>query len=437
MVRSIFIKNGFVLTMDEENRLIEDGAVVIKKDKIVAVGKTDELEGKYECDKVIDARMKAVMPGLVNLHYHSSLGRGMYDNLPLYEFLMDFWYPKIRLMTAEEAYWGAMAGYVDSIRCGTTTVNDQWRQMEACADAAAKCGLRAILSNDVGDEPADIDLIEDNIRLFEEKHGLGDGRIRVFFGIEWVPLADEEVMIQTRKMADKYNTGIHIHLNESQSEIQMSLERHGKRPTVFAYDTGVLGPDCVAAHCVWLSEEEVQLMKKTGAHISHNPVSNAKLGNGIAPVPDYLAAGINIGIGHDSAVANNSIDMFEQMKWAALIHRAACADASLMPTDTVLRMGTVNGSRALHQGTGVLKAGMKADVILVDLKGFHFVPLVRGEDSNLKAHLVYSAHGEDVDTTIVDGEILMENRRLPYIDEEEVRERANAAFHAVFERIRK
>lgn len=437
MAEKIFIKNGFVLTMDEKNTLIEDGAVVTEGDKVVAVGKTGDLEKKYTGDVVLDATRKVVMPGLVDLHYHSALGRGMYDNLPLYEFLDQFWYPKIRAMTAEEAYWGAFCGYIDAIKGGTTTVNDQWRQMEACADAAERIGIRAVLSNDVADDEANIDTIADNERLYKEKNGLANDRIRVFFGVEWVPIASREIMMKTREMADKYNTGIHIHLNESQGEVQMSLERHGKRPTVFAHETGVLGPDCVAAHCVWLSDEEIELMAKTNTSISHNPASNAKLGNGIARVPEYLEAGINIGVGHDSVDCNNSRDMFEQMKWAALIHRAARADAGLMLTDTVLRMATANGAKALHQKTGVLKPGMKADIILVNLNGPHFIPLVTGKDSNLKAHLVYSAHGEDVDTSIIDGRIIMENRMIKAVDEQEVLKKANEAFLSVFKRIKK
>ena len=437
MPERIFIKNGFVLTMDEKNTLIEDGAVITEGDKIIAVGKTSELEKQYTGNTVLDATKKVVMPGLVDLHYHSALGRGMYDHLPLYEFLDQFWYPKIRAMTAEEAYWGAVCGYIDAIKGGTTTANDQWRQMESCADAAEKIGIRAVLSNDVADDEVNIDTIADNEKLYKEKHGLANGRIRVFFGVEWVPIASREIMIKTREMADKYNTGIHIHLNESQGEVQMSLERHGKRPTEFAHETGVLGPDCVAAHCVWLSDEEIELMAKTKTSISHNPASNAKLGNGIARVPEYLEAGINMGIGHDSVDCNNSRDMFEQMKWAALIHRALRADASLMSTDTVLRMATLNGATALHEETGALKPGLKADIILVNLNGPHFIPLVTGEESNIKAHLVYSAHGEDVDTTIVDGRILMENRVIKTIDEQEVLEKANQAFLSVFKRIKK
>jgi len=437
LTEKILIKNGIVITMDERDTIYENGAVVIEGDRIVSVGKTGEVEKKHKADVVIDARKKAVMPGLVDLHYHSSLGRGMYDNLPLYEFLDQFWYPKIRAMGFEEAYWGALCGYSEAIKSGTTTVNDQWRQMMACAEAAEKIGIRAVLSCDVGDEEAKIDTVEDNERLFKEKNGAANGRIRVFFGVEWVPIASEEIMRKTRECADKYRTGIHIHLNESQSEVEMSLKRHGKRPTVFAYDTGVLGSDCVAAHCVWLSDEEVRLIAKTNASISHNPSSNAKLGNGIARVPEYLKAGINVGFGHDSATCNNNLDIFEVMKWAALIHRASRADASLMPTDTVLRMATVNGAKALHQNTGVLAPGKKADIILINLVGQHFIPLVTGKDSNLKAHLVYSAHGEDVDTTIIDGRIVMEHRILKTVDEREVLEKANEAFLRVWERIKR
>jgi 5-methylthioadenosine/S-adenosylhomocysteine deaminase len=437
LVERILIKNGIVVTMDDAGTIYDDGAVVLEQDKIVAVGKTGDIEKQFKGDVIIDARKKAVMPGLVDLHYHSSLGRGMYDNYPLFEFLDQFWYPKIRSMTPEDAYWGALCGYSEAIKSGTTTVNDQWRQMEMCADAARKIGIRAVLSNDVGDDEAKIDTIQDNEKLFEAKNGLADNRIRVFFGVEWVPIASEEIMLKTRECANKYKTGIHIHLNESQSEVEMSLKRHGKRPTVLAYDTGVLGADCVAAHCVWLSDEEIQLMAKTNTNISHNPSSNAKLGNGIARVPEYLKAGINVGLGHDSATCNNSLDIFETMKWAALIHRASRTDASLMPTDTVLRMATINAGKALHQNTGILRPGMKADIILINLSSQHFVPLITGKDSNLKAHLVYSAHGEDVHTTIIDGKIVMQNRMLTNVDEKEVIEKANHAFLNVLKKIRK
>lgn len=437
MAEGILIKNGFVLTMDETNQIIADGAVVIRGDRIVAVGPTAVIEPAHQCDTIIDAHRHVVMPGLVNLHYHSSLGRGMYDDLPLSELAEVFWYPKMQAMTPEEAYWGALCGYIDSIKRGTTTVNDQWRQMEACADAAEKAGIRAVLSGLVGDDPALFDTLADNERLYQRKHGAANGRIRVFFGLDLVPLAAEELLMQTRQMADRYQTGIQIHLNESREEVDMSLQRHGKRPTAVAYATGLLGPDCIANHCVWLAEEEATYIAQTGTHISHNPVANAKSGVGIAPVPDYLARGINVGIGHDSAVANNSVDMFEQMKWAALLHRAARADSLVMPTDTVLRMATVNGSIALQQETGVLAPGKLADVILINLHAPHFAPLVTGADNNLKPHLVYSAHGDDVVTTIIAGQIVMLNRVIQTVDEQEVVERATRAFLEMFKRIKR
>ncbi len=436
MSEQLVIKNGFLLTMDKDFTIIENGAVVVEDDKIIDVGKTSQIEKNYKADNIINAKHKVIMPGLVDLHYHSSLGRGMYDALPLFVFLDALWYPKIRAMSPEEAYWGALCGYSEAIKSGTTSVNDQWRQMESCADAAAEIGIRAVLSSDVAIEEAKLDTCADNERLYNLKNGIADDRVRVFFGVESIPITSREIMDKTRELADRYHTGIHIHLNEAQSEIDMSLKRHKLRPTVLANETGVLGSDCVAAHCVLLSDEEIELMKKTGTHISHNPTSNAKLGNGIARLPEYLKAEINVGIGHDSATCNNSVDLFEAMKWVALIHRGARADASLMPTKTVLRMATANGGVALNQKIGIIKPGYKADIILVDLIDQHFIPTVYGSDTNIPAHLVYSAHGENVDTTIIDGKIVMKNRKLTTVNESEILEKANKSFMSVFERVK-
>ena len=219
------------------------------------------------------------------------------------------------------------------------------------------------------------------------------------------------------------------------TEVDNSLERFGRRPTEVAYDCGVLGPDCVAAHCVWLSDREIGLMAETGTHISHNPGSNAKLGNGVARLPEMLAAGINVGIGHDAAECNNSRDLFEAVKLASIIHRAVRQDASLGQPADILRMATVNGGRALGHRTGRLAPGWKADVILLDLSGPMFVPLVPDHKEQLYSHLVFAANGSCVDTTIIDGRVVMAGRQLTTIDEELVCRKANEAFASVLERM--
>jgi 5-methylthioadenosine/S-adenosylhomocysteine deaminase len=435
----IVIDNGAVVTMDDAMAVHHGGTVVIEDDRIVEVGSSAEITKRRPDIRsgatLIDAGGKAVLPGLVDLHYHTALGKGWSDHLPLWEYLQTCWYPMIRALDHEAAYYAALASYSESLRTGTTTVNDMYRQLGALAEAADTIGIRAVLSNDVADDEHDLDTLADNEKAFREQHGRANGRVEVLVGIEWLPLASGQLLRDSRALADQLGTGVHIHLNESLSEVEISKEKFGRRPTEFAYDCGILGPDCIAAHCVWLSDAEIALMRETGTQISHNPTSNAKLGNGIARLPEMLAAGINVGLGHDAAECNNSRDIFEVMKWASLIHRANRVDASLQQAPDVLRMATRNGSKALGHETGQLTPGAKADVILVDLKSQQFTPLMPENDAHLYSHLVFAANGSCVDTTIVDGRILMQDKQFTTIDEQEVLARANEAFQRVVERM--
>jgi 5-methylthioadenosine/S-adenosylhomocysteine deaminase len=433
----IIIKNGTIVTMNDAGDVLFDGALVLTADRITDVGSTADVLAKHGTDgaRVIDAAGKAVLPGLIDLHYHTALGKGWSDHLPLWEYLETCWYPIIRALDYEAAYWAALASYSESIKCGVTTVNDMYRQLAALADAATEIGIRAVLSNDVADAEHDLDTLDDNKEAFQAKHGAADGRVEVYIGIEWLPLASEELLRDARVLADELGTGIHIHLNESLTEVENSKQRFGRRPTEVAYDTGILGRNCIAAHCVWLSDTEIALMRETGTQISHNPTSNAKLGNGIARLPEMLAAGLNVGIGHDAAECNNSRDLFEVMKFASLMHRASRVDASLQQPPSVLRMATRNGAQALGHETGRLEPGRKADVIVVDLKSQMFTPLMPHNADHLFSHLVFAANGSCVDTTIIDGKIVMDNRHLVTVDEQKVLREANDAFRRVLDRM--
>jgi len=433
----IIIKNGCVVTMNDSGDVLFDGAVVLEGDRITDVGATDDVLARHPADgaRVIDASGKAVLPGLVDLHYHTALGKGWSDHLPLWEYLQTCWYPIIRALDYEAAYWAALASYSESIKCGVTTVNDMYRKLDALADAADEIGIRAVLSNDVADAEHDLDTLDDNKAAFEAKHGAGDGRVEVYIGIEWLPMASEELLRDARVLADELGTGIHIHLNESLTEVENSKQRFGRRPTEVAYDAGILGRNCIAAHCVWLSDAEIALMRETGTQISHNPSSNAKLGNGIARLPEMLSAGLNVGIGHDAAECNNSRDLFEVMKFASLMHRASRVDASLQQAPDVVRMATRNGADALGHETGRLVPGRKADAILVNLKSQMFTPLMPHSADHLFSHLVFAANGSSVDTTIIDGKIVMEDRRLTTVDEQKVLREANDAFRRVLDRM--
>jgi len=437
MTDRIIIKNGSVVTMNDANDVVFDGAVVLEGDRITDVGPTTDVLARQSAEgaRVIDASGKAVLPGLVDLHYHTALGKGWSDHLPLWEYLETCWYPIIRALDHEAAYWAAMASYSESIKCGVTTVNDMYRKLDALADAADEIGIRAVLSNDVADDEHNLDTLDDNKAAFQAKHGAGNGRVEVYIGIEWLPLASEELLRDARVLADELGTGIHIHLNESLTEVENSKQRFGRRPTEVAYDAGILGRNCIAAHCVWLSDAELALMRETGTQISHNPSSNAKLGNGIARLPEMLAAGLNVGIGHDAAECNNSRDLFEVMKFASLMHRASRVDASLQQAPDVVRMATRNGADALGHETGRLAPGRKADVILVNLKSQMFTPLMPGNANHLFSHLVFAANGSCVDTTIIDGKIVMEDRQLTTVDEQKVLREANDAFRRVLDRM--
>lgn len=431
---TLILRGGMVLTLDDAGTYLENGTLIIEDDRIAWIGPASA-EPPTTAATVIDATDKIIMPGLVDLHFHTAIGKGYNDHLPLWEYLDECWYPMIRALDYDAAYWAALASYTEAIKAGVTTVNDMYRRLDALAVAAEEIGIRAVLSNDIALEEHDLDTLQDNVDAFHRSNGAGDGRIKVWMGIEWLPLASPELLRDTRQLADELGTGIHIHLNESMSEVENSLERFGKRPTELAYEVGMLGPDVVAAHCVHLSDDEIRMMAETGTNISHNPGSNAKLGNGIARVPEMLAAGINVGIGHDAVECNNSGDMFEAIKYASLVHRAQRQDASLMPADLILKMATRNGAKALQTGSGSLEIGEKADVILVETNSVEFTPMLRDTPVHLTSHLVFAANGSAVDTTIVNGKVLMQGRQLKTVNEHEIVRETNAAFRRTVERM--
>lgn len=431
----IVINNGIVVTVDDENRVHFGGHVVVDGDRIESVGAGPYSGAINPSDRIIDAHDCIVMPGLVDLHYHTALAKGFSDHLPLWEYLDACWYPIIRALDPEAAYWAALASYAESIRGGVTTVNDMYRQLGALGQAAEDIGIRAVLSNDVALPEHRLDSLDDNHQSYRDSHGRGDGRVEVYVGIEWLPLANPELLRDARALADDLGTGIHIHLNESLTEVEDSKRRFGRRPTEVAYEAGLLGPDCVAAHCVWLSDTEIALMRTTGTQISHNPSSNAKLGNGIARLPEMLAAGLNVGLGHDAAECNNSRDLFQVMKFAAVIHRASRLDSSLQPAHEVVRMATRNGSEALHHEGGQLTPGKNADIIIIDTLSPMFTPLLPGDASHVFSHLTYAANGSCVRTSIIAGRVVMEDRQMLFVDEQQIVREANHAFQRVHARI--
>lgn len=438
MAEVTLFKHAIVIPMDSKRSIIEDGAVAVKDDKIVAVGPTDSVAGKQRVDHEIDARNRVILPGLVSLHFHSdNFSRGVGEHMGLEEWLDKIYYPMLKAMTPDDANAAASLAYAEAIKSGSTTVNDMYRHVPACADAAEKIGIRAVLSSEAADMIEGQETLADNEKALIEKNGAANGRVRVWFGAEWVPVCSPEFFRKTRELANKYKVGIHVHLNESLGEVELTKKQWGQRPVEHVYDLGLLGPDVVAAHCVWLSDKEIDILAQTGTHIAHCPVSNAKLGNGVARVLDLEKAGCNIGLGPDDAPCNNNVDMFEVMKYASLFQKVTKLDASVMPASRILEMATINGARALGLDgeIGSLEVGKKADLIGIDLNTPRLTPVHVGKHSNIMQHIVYAAHGDDVDTVMIDGKIVLEKKRLRTVDESEIVKRATDSARQLISKI--
>ena len=422
---TILIKNALILNPNnfEEKRQ----SLLIKNDLISEI--SDEID-ESNVDKVIDATGKILLPGLVNTHTHLSmtLFRGLADDLSLDSWLNDHIWPMEANLKGDYCYIGALLGAVELIKSGTTTFSDMYFYMEDVARAIDEAGIRAVLSYgmiDFGDAERREAEIKENLTLFENCNGMADGRIKVFFGPHSPYTASEELLIKVRQLADEYNMGIHIHVSETQKEIDDVTAEKGLRPFEYLEKIGFLGPDVVAAHCVWLSDDEIEIIKKHGVKISHNPCSNMKLASGISPVSKLIENDICVSIGTDGASSNNNLDLIEELKTASLLQKVSTLDPNVLNSHEAIAMGTIKGAEALglSDEIGSIEVGKKADIILVDTNSANMVP----DSSTLTSNMIYSANGSNVDTTICNGKILMENKKLTVLDEQEIYDKAREA----------
>ena len=433
MNNTILIKNALILNPNNfENK---KQSLLIKDDLIAEIAETID-EGNV--DKIIDAEGKILLPGLINTHTHLSmtLFRGLADDLSLDSWLNDHIWPMEANLNGDYCYIGALLGAVELIKSGTTTFSDMYFYMEDVARAVEDAGIRAVLSYgmiDFGDAERREAEIEENLQLFKSCNGMADGRIKVFFGPHSPYTASEDLLIKVRELADEYNMGIHIHVSETEKEINDSLDERGLRPFEYLEKIGFLGPDVVAAHCVWLSDEEIEIIKKHDVKVSHNPCSNMKLASGIAPVSKLIENDICVSIGTDGASSNNNLDLIEELKTASLLQKVSTLDPKVLTSDEAITMATIKGAEALglENEIGSIEVGKKADIILIDTNSANMVP----DSSSLSSNVIYSANGSNVDTTICNGKILMENKKLTVLDEQEIYDKAKKAIKELKEAI--
>lgn len=444
---NILIQNGTILTM-HKRKIIRQGAVAIEGKTIVEIGKTRDLKRKYGRGyEKIDAKEKVVMPGLINTHQHAamSLLRGYADDLPLREWLEKRIWPIEKHMTPHDIYVGALLTAVESIMGGTTTVNTMYHYIpgENEAKAFADAGLRGV----IGHVCFSWRKKEDKKALVNlgEWHNKKEGLIRVGICPHAPYTVDPEYMkelketrIELSRKHGSERTPIicHIHVAETADEPEKIREAFNVqlKNGVMAYldSLGVLDEHVVAAHCVAVTEKDIAVMRKRRVKVSHNPVSNLKLASGISPVPEMLEEGVTVSLGTDGPCSNNTADMFETMKTAALLHKGVNRNPTVLPAEKVLEMATIDGAKALSwdREIGSIEPGKRADLTIINFKKPHLYPLY-----SETSHLVYAAKASDVETVIINGKIVMENRQLKTMNVEKVLEMAEKSKNTLLERL--
>lgn len=426
-------KNALVATMNQNMEILESCDVLIDNDIIRAVGKIDAEQKRNAA--IIDASGKLLMPGLINGHCHvpMTLLRNYADDMDLQTWLFNFIFPVEERLTCEDIYWGALLGIMEMVATGTTCFIDMYDHMNSLAKAVEESGIRAQLSRGVtnlgsGTDFSDHKGLNESIDFYRQWNGAAGGRITGAFAPHAIYTCSTDFIKAVIDTAQRFNAPIHVHLDETRVEHEECLEKYGKTPTRYLYDLGLFDQKTVAAHCVWITDEDTDLLKDKNVTIAHNPTSNLKLASGIAPVPQALEKAVNVILGTDGASSNNNLNMFEEIHLASLIHKGVNHDPLLISAETALRMATTNGAAALGvKDIGVIEEGAKADLILIDMDKPHILPV-----HNVLSAVAYSVQGSDVYMTMVDGRILYENGEFKTIDKEKVKYNIQKCYDRLF-----
>ncbi len=447
----IIVEGGTVVTVDAQRRIIKDGAVYFEGDTIVDVGKASDLKRKHKADQKVDAKGKLVLPGLIDTHLHMTqmLARGLADDIDLIGWMHERIWPYESVLTDDDVYKSATLCSLEMIKTGTTAFADPGGyRMEHVARAVEKAGLKGILSwasIDVSDPlrpvPKNLltttdEAVRKNEELIRNCHGKANGRIRVWGGLRVEPNASSNLIKRINDLAKKYGTGVEMHAAVNEAQVEWIKKREGKTMVEYLDSLGVLGPHWMLIHMGWINDKEVQILKARDVAVSHVPGASmfgayGSISHG--KFPELIKAGVRVGLGCDSSAADNSIDMFRAMYLGNTAHKDARLQADLISPEKTLEMATIDAARVLHweNEIGSLEPGKKADIIVVNIKKSNWVPM---HDFSIVPCVVYSGEGKDVDTTIVNGKILMENRKVTTLNEEKVLEESQEAAETIVAR---
>jgi 5-methylthioadenosine/S-adenosylhomocysteine deaminase len=442
MGNSILIKGATVVTLGPDDKVFE-ADVVIEDGIISSVGPSGDPRLNRQFDRVIDARGQIVLPGFIQTHIHlcQTLMRGSADDLPLIDWLRRRIWPLEAAHKYDSVYASARLGIAELIKGGTTSAltMETVHHTEAAFRAAEESGFRATIGKCMMDTGKDVpnglredtaSSIIESIKLLERWDGRANGRIRCCFAPRFALSCSSGLLRDVGDLAESRRIIVHTHASESRDEIDAVEAQTGRRNIEYLAETGLLRGRSVLAHCVWIDEGEINILSESGAHVAHCPSSNLKLGSGIAPVPELLRRGISVTLGADGAACNNRLDMFTEMRTAALIQKPIHGPESL-PANIVLRMATIDGAKALgiDDQVGSVEVGKLADVQILDLNRLHTTP-----SRDLVSAIVYAAEASDVKTVIIDGCIVMEDRNLLTLDEQSVIDDARKEFSALMDR---
>jgi len=420
------IAGATLLPMTDDMALIPEGLLVADDGVITYAGPAADYEGPRAADRTLDGAGCLAIPGLINAHTHCAMTllRGAADDMPLMPWLQERIWPAEERLEPDDVYWGVMLGALEMLAGGVTCFNDMYHEFRRGTQAAIDAGIRACPSGVLlGFRLNAEDLLDDALEFTRDLSARRQPRIHPMLGPHAPYTCPDHLLIRVLEGAREQGIGIHIHVSETQDEVRESVVKYGVTPVRRLYDLGLFDLPVAAAHCVHLTAEDMDLLVASQVGVVHNPGSNMKLGSGFAPVPELLERGAIIGLGTDGAASNNNLDVLEEVRLAAILHKGHTGDPTVVNAAQALRMATRGGAGALglDEQIGALTPGRRADVALIRLQVPHLVPL-----HSVVSHLVYAARAGDVQATVVEGEVVYERGQFPHVDAAEVMAQAAA-----------
>jgi 5-methylthioadenosine/S-adenosylhomocysteine deaminase len=423
---SLLLKAAWVLSLNPAHEIFAPGAVAIQGARLVAVGPQEELAGRFAAARVLDYPQGLILPGLINAHTHAAMAlfRGLADDLPLEEWLNSHIFPAEKHLDYQFVYWGTRLAVAEMLLSGTTTFCDMYLFTDAVAQAVVDTGIRGVVGEVLYDFPSpNYGKPENGLKFTEElcRTYQGHPRVRVAVEPHAVYTCSPDLLEKSKALADRHNTRWIIHLSETAREVADCLEHYGDTPVGHLHRLGLLTANTVADHAVALTDRDMDLLAASGAGVAHCPESNMKLASGMAPVAELLARGVPVGLGTDGCASNNNLDMLGELDTAAKLAKVRGLDPTALPARKALALATRQGARVLglEGEAGMLAPGLKADLVVIDLDQPHLTPIY-----DPYSHLVYAATGADVQTVMVEGRILVEDRQLLAFDLAETLARA-------------